>query len=327
MKLAFCGRNGVGKSFLAEKAGKDKSDQVAIFTLDFLLELLKIQDKKEELINLFGCTPFQDTRVSLWMPKMANLAIYVKILAVLLSGLPIKYFDGSDRNLRERRKNSLGKSPRQLLEEIGTWGRSIHPNFWIDATFTNSNSGHIADVRYENEALAVKKAGYLLICLYNSDHEAVKVKADETVHDSVWSFTQFPELYDGCLCNEVEFYDFNAAVVKRLSESSIYYEPLSDYAWTARKICKLSMPRNYLGDQLSPIRIKLFIDEVETRFSTFPELLKTIILERVEKMKIFRNLFLILDEKKYVCAELCFVILASTTNFQVCFADILNAER
>lgn len=326
MKFAFCGRNGVGKTFLAESMGS--ITQISKnFTLDSILEILGAEDKKYDAIELFACKPFKDVKTTVWLPNTMEFALYVKILACVLSGLPFHYFDGSERELRETHEASIGKSPRKLLEEIGTWGRRIHPDFWVRAAFKHSSGGHISDLRYENEAIAAKNAGYLVICVYSSTLKAKKLKSDEKTHDSVWAFTQFPHLYDGLICNESHRYEFNAVLLKSLVNLRMYYKPASDYAWTTHEAELFVLPRNYLGKPLSAVRINLFLDEVEASFAAFPDILQKKLLKRAEKMKIFRNFFLIMDEKKYALAELCFVICASSINFYIDLSDILNFER
>ncbi len=57
----------------------------------------------------------------------------------------------------------LGKSPRQLLQTLGTeWGRThVHSNVWVDATLQRIDTeaptiALITDVRFPNEAQAIR---------------------------------------------------------------------------------------------------------------------------------------------------------------------------
>jgi hypothetical protein len=73
-----------------------------------------------------------------------------------------------DRNVKEAVLPQLGKSPRQLLQSLGTeWGRNcVHPEVWIRITLEKA-LGHVScgrsvvitDVRYDNEAAAIVAAG------------------------------------------------------------------------------------------------------------------------------------------------------------------------
>jgi hypothetical protein len=73
-----------------------------------------------------------------------------------------------DRNVKEAVIPWLGKSPRQLLQTLGTeWGRgTVHPEIWIRIAMeragqhlTVGRSVVVADVRFDNEAQAIVNAG------------------------------------------------------------------------------------------------------------------------------------------------------------------------
>jgi len=72
-----------------------------------------------------------------------------------------------DRDVKEEVIPWLGKSPRQLLQTLGTeWGRgTVHPEIWIRIAMERAakhltfNSVVITDVRFDNEAQAVIDAG------------------------------------------------------------------------------------------------------------------------------------------------------------------------
>lgn len=67
-------------------------------------------------------------------------------------------------------KKAYGRTPRDLAQRLGTnWGRHmVHANIWVDATlrpvleyqktFSHSRTV-ISDVRFENEATAIREAG------------------------------------------------------------------------------------------------------------------------------------------------------------------------
>jgi len=73
-----------------------------------------------------------------------------------------------DRAFKEEAIDWLGKSPRQLLQTLGTeWGRGmVHPDIWVRATMRlaqrDMDSGLwvvIPDVRFDNEARAIREVG------------------------------------------------------------------------------------------------------------------------------------------------------------------------
>ena len=69
-----------------------------------------------------------------------------------------------DRNRKEVPIDWIGVSPRRLLQTLGTeWGRQmIHEDIWIRATMQRMLYGGdycLPDVRFANEARAIKEAG------------------------------------------------------------------------------------------------------------------------------------------------------------------------
>lgn len=70
----------------------------------------------------------------------------------------------ADRAVKEAPLPWLGKSPRELLQTLGTeWGReSVHPEIWVRTAMRRAAACRLAvitDCRFTNEAQAVKKAG------------------------------------------------------------------------------------------------------------------------------------------------------------------------
>jgi len=83
-----------------------------------------------------------------------------------ITGLPVVKL--KDREVKETVIPWLGKSPRQMLQSMGTeWGReTIHPEIWIRIAMNRAwlekvagRSVVITDVRFDNEAAAVAAAG------------------------------------------------------------------------------------------------------------------------------------------------------------------------
>jgi hypothetical protein len=83
-----------------------------------------------------------------------------------ITGLPVAKL--KDRDVKETILPWLGKSPRQMLQTLGTeWGRgTVHPEIWIRITMerakpemTVGRGVVITDVRFDNEAQAIIDAG------------------------------------------------------------------------------------------------------------------------------------------------------------------------
>lgn len=117
-----------------------------------------------------------------------KFALKVKEIASILTNVDVQKFEE-----QSFKKEPLGESwefdghgltGRELLQKIGTeMGRSIHPNAWVNALFSeytedlrrikNSEGGTtiaqaypnwiITDVRFENEAEAIKSRGGIVI--------------------------------------------------------------------------------------------------------------------------------------------------------------------
>jgi hypothetical protein len=83
-----------------------------------------------------------------------------------ITGLPVSQLQ--DRAVKEAVIPWLGKSPRQMLQTLGTeWGRgSVHEEIWIRIALERAKpelaagrSVVITDVRFDNEAQAIADAG------------------------------------------------------------------------------------------------------------------------------------------------------------------------
>jgi len=108
------------------------------------------------------------------------------------------FYDGD----REKPIEWLGKSPRQLMQTIGTeWGRQcVHPDLWVLLAHQEwltcqrglSNGMVISDVRFDNEARWIKEQGGTLIEIRRQHTETVEahvseagitVSADHVIHN------------------------------------------------------------------------------------------------------------------------------------------------
>lgn len=97
--------------------------------------------------------------------------------------------DFDDHDWIERHKEDvipvIGKSPRQLMQTLGTeWGRDlINPNLWIMlATHELQDLGEgmiVPDVRFDNEARWVRNQGGLLIHVRRNETRQVSAHSSE----------------------------------------------------------------------------------------------------------------------------------------------------
>ena len=109
----------------------------------------------EFLTDLDGCT----------LVQMAFADPLYECISTI-TGLPVARL--KDRVVKEAVIPHLGKSPRQMLQSMGTeWGRGmVHDEIWIRIAMeqasqhlTVGRSVVIADVRFDNEAQAIIDAG------------------------------------------------------------------------------------------------------------------------------------------------------------------------
>jgi len=84
------------------------------------------------------------------------------------AGAPYEYTQECiDGAYKEQPSHYLsGCSPRQVMQDLGEWGRGLDPNFWVNPAMVRARglmgrgkSVIIDDCRYENEAEAVLAAG------------------------------------------------------------------------------------------------------------------------------------------------------------------------
>lgn len=126
--------------------------------------------------------------------------LYQAISAV--TGLTIE--DLHDREIKEKPLKSLGKSPRELLQSLGTdWGRNmIHKNMWVAVAMERisrltEEGKHVVvtDVRFDNEAVALRLAGGLIWRVSRpgaqscqgacANHPSEKGVSDDLVNDDI----------------------------------------------------------------------------------------------------------------------------------------------
>lgn len=81
---------------------------------------------------------------------------------------------------------------RQFMQLLGTEvGRNLHQNIWVNSTFSNYTEDSkwiISDVRFKNEAEAIKEKNGLLIRINRKGYENTGDHASETALDSYTEF-------------------------------------------------------------------------------------------------------------------------------------------
>ena len=91
---------------------------------------------------------------------------------------------------KEQVIEGLDRSPRQLMQSLGDWGRGLDPMLWLTLADRALESmaryeamGHpgvvITDVRYENEAHFIRERGGVIIHLDRPDANPVHAHSSE----------------------------------------------------------------------------------------------------------------------------------------------------
>lgn len=94
-----------------------------------------------------------------------SFAKILKEMASILTGVPVNYWEKPE--FKESYNVTFGKTNRKLLQDIGQGLRDyVGYNVWVNALFrsySNECKWIISDVRFVNEATAIKEASGILI--------------------------------------------------------------------------------------------------------------------------------------------------------------------
>ena len=110
--------------------------------------------------------------------------LYAAVEAI--TGVPVAVLQ--DRATKELPLPGIGRSPRYLLQTLGTeWGRGmVSDHIWIDRLMqrvegwtAGGRSVVIADVRFDNEAQALIEGGGRIWRIYRPEHQADDAHASE----------------------------------------------------------------------------------------------------------------------------------------------------
>jgi hypothetical protein len=141
--------------------------------------------------------------------KIESMATKLKEVATYLfsyAGMKAPRFYDQNRKLRSENL-SIGKSPREIWISIGMAMRDIDPNVWVENVFHHNHNCDvliIPDIRFHNEAEAVKKNGVL-----------IKVTRP--------GVTQYDDVADSCLADYSDWDEeiVNDSTIKELSNKII----------------------------------------------------------------------------------------------------------
>jgi hypothetical protein len=98
-------------------------------------------------------------------------------------------FESLTREEKEERLDWLGKSPRELMQTLGTeWGRSVHPDLWVrllERSYFDEPSKHaevliITDCRFPNEVAWVRRKGGVVWWVERNGMPLVAAHSSET---------------------------------------------------------------------------------------------------------------------------------------------------
>jgi hypothetical protein len=99
--------------------------------------------------------------------QIKKFATKLKEIAALLIGCDVSDFEDREFKEKELGEEWNGLTPRKILQLLGTEaGRNIiHPNIWVNALFADFEDSNwiITDVRFPNEAQAIKDRGGIVI--------------------------------------------------------------------------------------------------------------------------------------------------------------------
>lgn len=122
-----------------------------------------------------------------WGYRGYALADPIKFGLQAILGLDDKQLWGDEK---EQVIAAFGRSPREMMQSMGDWGRDVHDHLWLilagrmlsrmDEYETMGHAGVvITDVRYEHEALFVRERGGVIIHLYRADAKPVNEHSSE----------------------------------------------------------------------------------------------------------------------------------------------------
>ena len=138
-----------------------------------------------------------------------------------ITGIPVSML--RDRRFKEDTIDWLGKSPRQLLQTLGTeWGRGlVHPDIWVRAAMREAKARRdigvgsvFSDVRFNNEASAIREAGGRVFLVIRPSYECLA--ADAATHSSEAGIRD--DLVDAIIVNDGDLVQLRERVVRAIMD-------------------------------------------------------------------------------------------------------------
>lgn len=132
----------------------------------------------------------KDTLASIFVQqglRQMTFAEPIKAIASLVSGEPLSNFYADD--LKEQHSEALGMTRRRAMQLIGTdmFREAFGPNVWARCSMAEwekrgKPATVLSDVRYDNEAQAIRSAGGLVIRIVRPDN--VGLTGEAALHSS-----------------------------------------------------------------------------------------------------------------------------------------------
>lgn len=110
-----------------------------------------------------------------------------------------------DRDFTHEQKNKIvpayGKTIGTMLQEVGVHMRKLDEDFWVKSAFAKMDNPFcdtyiISDVRFENECMAIKKAGGIIIRLEGDPGDVRKNSTRDLTHISETALDGRYDLFD-----------------------------------------------------------------------------------------------------------------------------------
>ena len=100
--------------------------------------------------------------------KIVKYAYKLKLIGSLLTGIPVENFESQEFKKTQMTPEWGNLSVREFLQTLGTNALrdQLHEDVWINALFSDFNDSDtllITDVRFPNEAEAIKKKGGIVV--------------------------------------------------------------------------------------------------------------------------------------------------------------------
>ena len=127
-------------------------------------------------------------------PRCVKHSFAAPLKEMLAAGLGVSVETLEDREYKETPHKYLQRTPRELLQSLGTeWGRDmVDPNIWVTLagarmleSLENNISVVVTDVRFDNEAMFIRQNGGIVIQVEKDGETAdVNVSESEKAHKS-----------------------------------------------------------------------------------------------------------------------------------------------